>query len=73
MYLVNLCNTCKKSLYKVRKSGNAGTFQMKQVIFAPHEDEDCELCFRQKVRQKNLNVKSIDAEVKRCDFHRIDN
>ena len=46
---------------------------MKQVIFAPHEDEDCELCFRQKVRQKNLNVKSIDAEVKRCDFHRIDN
>ena len=73
VYPVNLCNTCKKSLDKIRKSGNAGILNTKQVIFVPHEDENYELCFRQKVRQKNSNFKSIDAELKRCDFHKIDN
>ena len=72
MYPGNLCNTSKKSLDKVRKSGNSGIFNKKQVIFARHEDEDCELYFIQTVRQKNLNFKSIDAELKRCDFHKID-
>ena len=73
MYPGNLCNTSKKSLDKVRKSGNSGIFKAKQVIFARHEDEDSELYFRQTVRQKNLNFKSIDAELKRRDFHKIDN
>ena len=73
MYPGNLFNTSKKSLGKVRKSDNSGIFKDKQVIFARHEDEDCELYFRQTVRQKNLNFKSIDAELKRCDFHKVDN
>ena len=73
MYPGNLCNTSKKSLDKVRKSGNSGFFKDKQVLFARHEDEHSELYFRQTVRQKNLNFKSIDAELKRRDFHKIDN
>ena len=44
----------------------------KQVIFAQHEDEDCELYFRQTVRQKIKFQKSW-CKLKRCDFHKIDN
>ena len=44
----------------------------KQVICVPHEGKDCKLCFRQKIRQKNLDFKSIDAELRKCHFHKTE-
>ena len=69
---VNLCNTWEKSLDKIINSGNTGTLNTKQVIFIPHKDEDCKLLFRQKKRQKNLDFKSVDAELKKCHFHKTE-